>query len=330
MAIKLGYAHSSEERRPEEMVRYARLAEEAGFTFASISDHFHPWIDAQGQSPFVWSVIGGISQATKTSGLVTTVTCPIMRIHPAIIAQAAATSACLMPGRFMLGVGSGEALNEHVTGEQWPPVDTRQEMMEEAVYIIRELWKGETWTFYGDFFTVENARIYTLPDQLPPIMVAAAGKKSAELAARIGDGLVTTAPDEDVVEAFKSAGGGGKPVIGGVKVAYAQTVEAGAEIALKYWPTSGMPGQVSQELPMPSHYEALAKLVTKENIQDRITCGPDPDRHIQAIQKYIDAGFDHVYVGQCGPDQEPFFRFYQEQVMPKLQLDKQPAMASAS
>lgn len=327
MTFKLGYGLSSEEHTPANLVRNAKTAEDAGFTFGAISDHFHPWIDAQGQSPFVWSVIGGIANATEASGLVTTVTCPIMRIHPAIIAQAAATSAAMMPGRFMLGVGSGEALNEHVTGEQWPPIETRLEMLEEAVYIIRELWKGEAWSFYGDFFTVENARIYTLPDELPPIMFAAAGKKAGELAGRLADGLISTAPSKEVIEAFEGAGGSGKPKIGGMKTAYAPTEDEGVEIALKYWPTSGMPGQISTELPMPKHFEQVAELVSADNIREKIVCGPDASKHIEQINKYVEAGFDHVYVTQAGPDQEAFIRFYQEKVMPKLSLDRAPAMA---
>jgi coenzyme F420-dependent glucose-6-phosphate dehydrogenase len=329
MTFKLGYAQSAEERTPEELVRYARQAEEAGFTFSSISDHFHPWTDSQGQSPFVWSVIGGISQSTQTSKLVTTVTCPIMRIHPAIIAQAAATSAAMMPGRFMLGVGSGEALNEHILGEQWPPASTRIEMLEEAVHIIRELWKGESFTFYGDYFTVETARIYTLPDELPPILFAAAGKKAAELAGRLGDGLVSTQPNKETIDAFNAAGGEGKPKIGQLKVAYYKTEAEAAKIAKKYWVTSAIPGESNRELPLPAHYEALGELVTEEQIKKAIVCSPDPQKHIDAIKEYVEAGFDHIGVGQCGPDQESFLRFYKEEVMPKLDLSREPVLAAA-
>src|SRR5919197_3799469 len=184
----LGYALSSEEHPPNELVRYAGAAEEAGFGFALISDHFHPWIDKQGNSPFVWSVIGAIAHATQRLELGTGVTCPLMRIHPAIVAQAAATAAAMMPGRFFLGVGTGENLNEHILGHHWPPADERREMLEEAVEGIRLLWQGGQQNFRGAHYTVENARLYTLPNQPPPIMVAGAGPESAELAGRIGDG----------------------------------------------------------------------------------------------------------------------------------------------
>ena len=180
--VTLGYTLSGEEHKPNDLVRHAQKAESLGFEFVSISDHFHPWVDKQGESVFVWGVIGGVAHATDRISLGTGVTCPTVRIHPAIIAQAAATAASMMPGRFYLGVGTGENLNEHILGDHWPAYDQRAEMLEEAVDVIRMLWEGESVTYYGNYYTVENARIYTLPDKLPPIMVAAAGEKSAELA----------------------------------------------------------------------------------------------------------------------------------------------------
>src|ERR671919_1218874 len=192
--MEIGYWLSSEEHTPNDLVRHARQAEEIGFTFAQISDHFHPWIDSQGHSPFIWSVLGGIAQGTERLQLQTAVTCPTMRIHPAIIAQAAATVAAMMPGRFLLGVGTGENLNEHILGDRWPPAAMRLEMLEEAVKLIRLLWEGEDVTHRGRHYTVENARIYTLPEDPPPILVAAAGEKATELAGRIGDGLIGTSP----------------------------------------------------------------------------------------------------------------------------------------
>src|SRR5687768_14742168 len=188
--VQIGYAISSEEHLPNDIVRHARLAEEAGFPYALISDHYHPWVDAQGHSPFVWSVIGGIATATEHLRLGTGVTCPTIRIHPAVIAQAAATSAAMMDGRFFLGVGTGEALNEHITGERWPETEVRQEMLVEAVEIIRLLWQGGNQSHHGTYYSVENARLYTLPKAEIPIVVAASGPESAELAGRIGDGLV--------------------------------------------------------------------------------------------------------------------------------------------
>src|SRR3954464_1225453 len=225
--VQIGYAISSEEHLPNDIVRHARLAEEAGFTYALISDHYHPWIDAQGHSPFVWSVIGGIATATERLRLGTGVTCPTIRIHPAVIAQAAATAEAMMPGRFFLGVGSGEALNEHILGDRWPETNVRLEMLEEAVEVIRLLWQGGQQSHHGKHYTVENARIYTLPDPPPPIYVAAAGTKAAELAGRIGDGFISVAPQAETIEAYEKAArsGGDKPKYGQVTVCWAEDEE---------------------------------------------------------------------------------------------------------
>src|SRR5438132_3569863 len=219
---EFGYALSSEEHAPDVLIRNARRAEEAGFTFALISDHFHPWIDRQGQSPFVWSVIGGIAEATEGLRLGTGVTCPMMRTHPAIIAQAAATCAAMMPGRFFLGVGRGENLNEHIIATYWPPTDVRLEMLEEAVEVIRLLWQGGTESHRGRYYSVDNARIYTLPQELPPIYVAAGGTKSASLAGRIGEGLIATAPAKETVEEFEGNRGAGKRRYGKLTVCRAE------------------------------------------------------------------------------------------------------------
>jgi coenzyme F420-dependent glucose-6-phosphate dehydrogenase len=316
--VEIGYALSCEEHLPNDLIRYARRAEETGFTFALISDHYHPWVDRQGQSPFVWSVIGGIAQTTQHLRLGTGVTCPTMRIHPAIIAQAAATSATMMPGRFFLGVGTGENLNEHILGHRWPPHDIRLAKLEEAVKVIRLLWQGETCTHRGQHYTVENARIYTLPDELPPIMVAASGQHAAEVAGRIGDGLINVAPVEDIVEHFQRAGGNGKPRYGQLTVCWAQDEAAGRQMAHEYWPNSGVQGELSQELPSPAFFEQAAKMVREEDIAEKIPCGPDAERHIKQIKAFVEAGFDHVYIHQIGPDQEGFFQFYERHVLPKL------------
>jgi coenzyme F420-dependent glucose-6-phosphate dehydrogenase len=316
--VEIGYALSCEEHPPNDLIRYARRAEETGFTFALISDHYHPWVDRQGQSPFVWSVIGGIAQTTQHLRLGTGVTCPTMRIHPAIIAQAAATSAAMMPGRFFLGVGTGENLNEHILGHRWPPHDIRLAQLEEAVKVIRLLWQGETCTHRGQHYTVENARIYTLPDELPPIMVAASGQHAAEVAGRIGDGLINVAPVEDIVEHFQRAGGNGKPRYGQLTVCWAQDEAAGRRMAHEYWPNSGVQGELSQELPSPAFFEQAAKMVREEDIAEKIPCGPDPERYIKQIKAFVEAGFDHVYIHQIGPDQEGFFQFYERHVLPKL------------
>jgi coenzyme F420-dependent glucose-6-phosphate dehydrogenase len=314
----LGYALSSEEHAPNDLVRYARLAEEAGFTFALISDHYHPWIDRQGQSPFVWSVIGGIAQVTQRLMLGTGVTCPTMRIHPGIIAQAAATSAVMMPGRFFLGVGTGENLNEHILGDRWPAHDLRQAMLEEAIEIIRMLWRGETLTYRGSYYTVENARIYTLPERPPPLLMAASGPRAAEGAGRIADGLIATTPEADLLKRFEASGGSGKPSYGQLTVCWAQDEASARRIAREYWPTAASKGELTQELPTPAHFEQAAKMVREDDVAQVIICGPDPERHIAGVKEFIDAGFDHVYVHQIGPDQEGFFRFYAQEVLPKL------------
>jgi coenzyme F420-dependent glucose-6-phosphate dehydrogenase len=231
--LEYGYNLSSEEHSPNDLVKNARRAEEIGFDFALVSDHYHPWLDRQGHSAFVWSVIGAVAHATERLRLGTGVTCPIMRIHPAIIAQAAATSAAMMPGRFFLGIGSGENLNEHILGDHWPPAPIRLEMLEEAVEIIRMLWEGEEASYYGTFYTVEDARIYTLPDELPPIYMASSGEISAQLAGRIADGLIGTAPLKKVMENFDKGGGTGKPRYGKVDVCWAPSVEGRRKYCLR-------------------------------------------------------------------------------------------------
>ena len=312
---EIGYALSSEEHPPSDLVRNARRAEEAGFTFALISDHFHPWIDRQGQSPFVWSVIGGIAHATERLRVGTGVTCPMIRIHPAIIAHAAATSAAMMPGRFFLGVGTGENLNEHVLGDKWPASHVRREMLEEAVEIIRLLWEGGSQDYDGAYYTVENARLYTLPDEPPPIVVAASGERAAELAGRIGDGFVGTSANRELLETFERSGGAGKPRYGQLTVCYAADEAQARRTAHEYWPTAGIRGELSQELPMPAHFEQAAQLVTEEQVAEAVVCGPDPQRHVEKIREYVDAGYDHVYVHQIGPDQEGFLAFYEKEIL---------------
>jgi G6PDH family F420-dependent oxidoreductase len=207
--LEIGFALSSEEHGGRELVRQAIAAERAGFDFVGISDHYHPWIDNQGQSPFVWSVLGAIASATERVQAGTMVTCPIMRVHPAVIAQAAATVAELMPGRFFLGLGSGENLNEHIVGQGWPPAHLRIAMLEEATDIIRRLWADGNVSYEGDYFTVDNARVYTLPESLPPIYMAASGPVAASLAGRAGDGLISTSANRELVEAFQGAGNQG-------------------------------------------------------------------------------------------------------------------------
>lgn len=313
---KLGYTLSSEEHRPQALADHAALAEKAGFSFASISDHFHPWLDNQGQSPFVWGALGAISQTTDSMLIGTGVTCPMLRTHPAIIAHAAATAADLLPGRFYLGVGTGEALNEHILGQQWPPLSIRREMLAEAVDVIRTLWEGGYVTMQGQYYRVDNARIYTLPEKLPPIHVAAGGAKAAELAASIGDGLIATSPDTETVEAFK-ANGGKDPIIGQLTVCWGKDEDEQAEIARHYWANAAIPGQLGQELAIPTYFEQAAELVTNDKIKEAMPCGPDVDRIIDEIDAFTKAGFTHVYVHQVGPDQRAFIEMAKTKLVPR-------------
>ncbi len=316
--VRYGYALSSEEHAPSDLVRNAVAAERAGFEFALISDHYHPWVDAQGHSPFVWAVLGGIAEATERLEIGTGVTCPMIRIHPAIIAQAAATVGAMMPGRFFLGVGTGEALNEHILGDKWPEHEVRSEMLEEAVELIRALWSGEQMSHYGSYYTVENARVYDVPDPLPPIHVAASGPRAADLAGRVGDGLVAVGPQKEVVEGFRSAGGQGKPIYGQVTLCWGPSKDEAIRTALEVWPNAAIKGEASQELPVPAHFEQLAQMVTPDTIAEAIPCGPDLEPIVQQVRAYEEAGFDHVYLHQVGHDQEAFFRFAESELLPAL------------
>jgi G6PDH family F420-dependent oxidoreductase len=307
---------SSEEHGPRALVEQAQMAERAGFEKVSISDHFHPWMDSQGESPFVWTTIGGIA-ATTGLEVTTAVTCPILRTHPAIIAQAAATSSSLLGGRFRLGVGTGERLNEHVLGQHWPPASVRRSMLEEAIALMRELWTGEVITRHGDHFTTENARIYTTPSGDVPVLVSAFGPEAVTLAAKVGDGFVTTSPDGDALDQYRRDGGAG-PAIATVKVCWAPDEEQARKAVHRLWASSGVPGESSQELSMPAHFEQAAELVTPEQLAEKIPCGPDPDRHVEAVKQFIDAGFDEVHLGQVGEDQEGFFEFFTNELAPRL------------
>jgi G6PDH family F420-dependent oxidoreductase len=314
--VEIGYALSSEEHGPKELLHQAILAEEAGVESVWISDHFHPWVDDQGHSPFVWSVIGAIAASTRLA-VATAVTCPTIRIHPAIIAQAAATSALLLDGRFELGVGSGENLNEHIIGGEWLPADLRLEMLEEAVEVMRALWTGEETTHRGKHYRVEDARIYSNPDTAPQVLVSAFGPKSTELAARIGDGYVTTSPDKKLIEKYKSHGGKGT-INGALKICWGADRDECAKLAHRMWRTSGLPGQLAQELRTPAIFDQAAELVSVESVAEHMPCGPDIGPIVTAAKEYVEAGFDRVYLSQVGPDQDDFFAFFRKELMPAL------------
>jgi len=315
--MHVGYALSSEEHTSHALVDHAAAAEEAGFEFALISDHFHPWIDAQGESPFVWTVLGAIAERTETLRIGTGVTCPLIRIHPAVVAQAAATTASLFDGRFFLGVGTGENLNEHITGKRWPPAGLRREMLAEAVHVMRALWDGSQVNHRGRHYTVENARLYTLPDEPIEVVVAAGGPDAAALAAEIGDGIVSTAPDSEVLQSYSDAGGTG-PRFGQVTLCWDESEETARETAFRVWPNAGLKGPLSQELAVPSHFEESIAMLTEQDIAEVIPCGPDPERHLEAIRRFAEAGFDHIYLHQVGPDQQGFLRFYETALATEL------------
>jgi G6PDH family F420-dependent oxidoreductase len=314
--MRFGYFLSCEEYSPAQLVEQAVAAEEAGFEALWISDHYHPWIDEQGQSPFVWGVIGALSQACSLP-VTTAVTCPTTRIHPAVVAQAAATAAVQLDGKFVLGVGTGEALNEHVLGDPWPSADVRLELLEEAVELMRRLWTGEVVTTTGTHYDVDTARIYTLPDQPPPVYVSAFGPKSLDLAARIGDGFINTADDAEAVATFKEKSGG-KPCQGGVKVAWAATEDEGVDHAHRLWASSGLPGELAQVLPSPQHFEQASQLVTRESTAESVVAGSDIDRHVQQLRDYVEAGYDEVYVANMGPHYLPMIEAYGRDVLPQV------------
>jgi G6PDH family F420-dependent oxidoreductase len=315
--FRIGYALSSEEHSPNDLIAHAKLAEQAGFEFLAISDHFHPWIDRQGHSPFVWSVLGALAHETSLD-VATGVTCPIGRIHPVILAQATATVAAMMPGRFRFGVGTGEALNEHITGDVWPDYELRAEMLEEAIELIRELWKGEQLSHYGEHFTVVNARIYDTPPEPVPVIYAASGPKAAEAAGRLADAMVITSADKELVQAFRGSGGRDKPIYGQVTVCWGRDEATAKEVLREIWPTGAIEGMASQELPLPLHFEQLTKTVTADQLAEHTPCGPDIDRHVANLREYLDAGVDHVYVHQVGPDQQGFIEAYAKNVLPQV------------
>jgi len=315
---EFGFALSSELHRPNELVEYAAYAEEVGFDYLTISDHYHPWISEQGESPFVWGTLGGVAREIESIPVATGVTCPIMRIHPAIVAQAGATAATMLPGEFSLGVGTGEALNEHVLGDKWPEHEVRLEMLEEAVEVIRKLWSGENVSHHGKHYDVENAKVFTLPDETPDIPVSAYGERAAHSAAEIGDGLVSVGPQEDIAEAYEDAGGEG-PRYAQMTLSYAETEDEAVQAAYERWPNTALAGELSGILPTPKHFEQASQMVEPENIAEGSTVtDPDPDTHIENVQQFEEAGYGYVTLHQVAPDVEGCLDFYAEEVIPSF------------
>jgi coenzyme F420-dependent glucose-6-phosphate dehydrogenase len=306
--MNIGYWLSSEEHSPRDLVANAKRAEDAGFDHLLISDHFHPWVDEQGNSPFVWSVIGGIASATQRIGLGTAVTCPLIRIHPAIVAHAAATVAAMMPGRFFLGVGTGENLNEHVHGDKWPAPDVRLAMLDEAIDVMRELWQGDYQTHRGKHYSVEQARLYTLPDEPPPIVVAAAQPKAAKLAGEKGEGYMNTTPDREIVKTFEEAGGIGARY-GKVTVVFVDSMDEAKRIAKERWPNQALGGSLSQDLALPRDFEAASQTVREEDLEESIVLGTDLEAIKDKIKEFEDAGFTHVALHDITERQQEFIEF---------------------
>jgi G6PDH family F420-dependent oxidoreductase len=313
-----GYTLSSEEHAPRDLVRYASRAEELGFDFLSISDHYHPWTTSQGHSPFVWAVLGAVAQATERVDVGVGVTCPIVRVHPAILAQATATTSLLFGGRFFWGVGTGEALNEHITGARWPRPEVRLEMLEEAIGVVRELWTGETVDHRGRHYEVENARLFDPPEIPIPVIVSGFGPAAAEVAGRVGDGYWGTAPKRDLLEAFERAGGRG-PRYAQLTLCWADDEDTARKTVREVWPNVGLSGQLSQDLPTWTHFEQATEPLTVEQVTSSVPCGPDiTELLIDNVREYVDAGYDHVYFHQVGRDQQGFFRFWERELGPAL------------
>ncbi|MGY1712807.1 TIGR03557 family F420-dependent LLM class oxidoreductase [Geodermatophilus sp. SYSU D00758] len=315
--MQVGYKLATEAFGPEEIIRQTVRAEQAGFDFVEMSDHYHPWLDDQGHSPFTWSLLGAMAARTERIGLTTGVTCPIIRYHPAIIAQAAATVQILSGNRFTLGIGAGERLNEHVVGTGWPAVHTRHEMLREALQIIKLLWQGGYRSFEGKHLQLEDARVFDLPDELPLIAVASGGRNASALAAEHGDGLFATEPRTDLVEAYRDAGGKG-PHYAEVPMAWATDEESAVQAALETsrWALTGW--KVMSELPNPVNFEAASATVKPDDIRRQFSVGPDAEAHLQQAQPYVDAGFDRLVLQNTGPDPDGFLDFCEKEFIARV------------
>ncbi|KHK91083.1 TIGR03557 family F420-dependent LLM class oxidoreductase [Novosphingobium malaysiense] len=313
-----GYKLMTEEHGPKALVENTLAAEKAGFDFVSISDHFHPWLESQGHSPFAWSVLGAIAHATSRIDITTGLTCPIIRYHPALVAQAAATIAIMSDNRFSLSLGAGERLNEHVTGAAWPSTPVRHEMLAEAIDMMRLLWDGRLHSFEGQFFDLDHAQLYDAPQEPITVTVGVSGLKSVGLAAEKADGIMATAPDADLITQFSEKSGRSGPAYGEAALAWAPTEEEGRRIAHERFRFSAFEWAVNSELRDVQGFEAATKYVRPEDLADSIPAGPDPEVHLAAIRKWIDAGFDHVVLVGPGDDQAGFIRFCETELFPRL------------
>jgi G6PDH family F420-dependent oxidoreductase len=318
MGMQLGYTMMTEQAGPKDLVGHVVGAEDAGFDFAVSSDHYFPWLDEMGHSPHAWTVLGAAAQATSRIPLMTYVTCPSFRYHPAVVAQKAATLQILADGRFTLGLGSGENLSEHIVGGGWPPADVRQEMLVEAIQIIRDLFDGKGYTnFRGQHFDVESARLWDLPDERVPIGVAAGGAQACTIAGELGDALIATEPKPELVEYFDAAGGAGKPRIAQLPISFGTDEAAAITRAHTLFRWFGLGWKVNAELPGPASFDAASQFVRKEDVASAIPCGDDVDAVIEAAQAYADAGFTHLALVQIGGDQQvPYLEWSRTTLMP--------------
>jgi G6PDH family F420-dependent oxidoreductase len=316
---EFGFSLMCELHHPKDLVEQAKRAEAAGFDFVTISDHFHPWLYSHGHSPYAWSVLGALAATTEEIDLVSLVTCPIIRYHPAIVAQKAATIAAMSDGRFQLGLGAGENLNEHVVGQGWPPAATRHAMLAEAIEIMQELWQGEYVTHHGDFYDVEDARLYTLPDAPPPVYLAVSGDASIGLAADTdAAGMIAVDADPELVGKWDERVGSGRPKIGQLGVSVHDDAGEALRLAHERFRFSAPGWKVMSELPNPINFEAATAFVRPEDMADAIPCGPDPEPHVKATQEWVEAGFTHVAFAQVPEDQEPFFKLWERELRPAL------------
>jgi G6PDH family F420-dependent oxidoreductase len=318
MAMQLGYTLMTEQSGPKDLVSYAVGAEETGFDFAVSSDHFFPWLDEMGHAPNAWVTLGAVAHATSRMDLMTYVTCPTMRYRPAVVAQQAATLQLLADGRFTLGLGSGENLNEHVIGEGWPPVAVRQEMFREAVHVIRELLAGEGYTtFHGEYFSVDGGKIWDLPEGGVPIGIAVSGPSSCRLAGEQGDAMIAVQPEAELGELFDAAGGAGKPRIGQMPISYDTDRAAAVTRAHQLFRWFGFGWDVNADLPGTAGFDAASQFVREEDVAGSIPCGDDVDAVLEAAKEYADAGFTHLALVQIGGDQQkPFLEWSEKTLMP--------------
>jgi coenzyme F420-dependent glucose-6-phosphate dehydrogenase len=320
-AVRLGWWLSSEEHDPRQLVEHAVLAERSGFPTAMISDHLQPWTRSQGHSGAVWSTIGAIAQATSALEVGTGVTAMVHRSHPINVAHAAATAAILLEGRFFLGVGTGERLNEQPFAQHWPAAAERRDRLAEAVDIIRQLWRDENVNVTGRFWNVENLRLMDRPASAPPILVAVAGLRSAALAGEIGDGIVAVAPDARLVDVFHGSGGRGRAVAQ-LHVSLAPTLEGARELAWRWWPNGAVPPTVLTELARPQHFEVIAQHAVREAMDETVVCATEGAPVIAAVAHYVASGYDSVYLHQIGPDQQRLADLARAELLPHFAGDR--------